>query len=43
MLEVYMKAYGGMMQAAYTHNSTRGGVMRLDGKQRREHGRMAIR
>jgi len=29
MLEVYMKAYGGMMQAAYTHNSTRGGVMRL--------------
>jgi len=29
MLEVYLKAYGGMMQAAYTHNSKRGGVMRL--------------
>jgi len=29
MLEIYLKAYGGMLQAAYVHNSKRGGVMRV--------------
>lgn len=29
MLEVYMKQFGGMMQACYQHRSRRGGTMRL--------------
>jgi HK97 family phage major capsid protein len=29
MLEVYLKAYGGMLQASFVHNSTRGGTLRL--------------